>query len=112
MYYLLERINKTCENITKNVYSQEIPLENYKYIDGNYHNIDNIKTVNENEFREFKTGDLWGGRDKHGWFKCSVEVPKEFEGKTIALNFNTFNEGWDATNPQFILYVNGEHIQG
>ena len=34
MYYLLERINKTCEHIAKNVYNQEIPLENYKYIDG------------------------------------------------------------------------------
>ena len=112
MYYLLERINKTCEHIAKNVYSQEVPLKDYKYIDGNYHNIDNIKEVDESKFREFKTGDLWGGKDKHGWFKCCVEVPKEFEGKTIALNFHTFTEGWDATNPQFILYVDGEHIQG
>ncbi|MDE6182497.1 MAG: alpha-mannosidase, partial [Eubacteriales bacterium] len=112
MYYLLERVQKTYDWISKNVYREEIPLENYKYIDGNYHNIDNIKNVPESDFKEFKTGDLWGGRDKHGWFKCSVEVPKEFEGQTIALNFSTFNEGWDATNPQFIIYINGEHIQG
>ncbi|MCR6514789.1 alpha-mannosidase [Clostridium sp. LY3-2] len=112
MYYLLERIDKTCGEIAKHVYRDEICLENYKYIDGNYHNIDLIKEVDESEFREFKTGDLWGGKDCHGWFKCSVEVPESFEGKTIALNFHTFDEGWDATNPQFILYVNGEQIQG
>ena len=112
MYYLLEKIQKTYEWIGRNVYRKEITLENYKYIEGNYHNIDNIKNVPLENFKDFKTGDLWGGKDKHGWFKCSVEVPKEFEGKTIALNFHTFNEGWDATNPQFILYVNGEHIQG
>lgn len=112
MYYLLERINKTCEMISKNIYSQEIPLKEYKYIDGNYHNINEIRKISQNEFREFKTGDLWGEKDKHGWFKCSVEIPKEFDGKTIALNFHTFEDGWDATNPQFILYVNGEHIQG
>lgn len=112
MHYLLERVQKTYEWVSKNVYRNEIPLKNYKYIDGNYHNIDNIKKVPLDEFKDFKTGDLWGGKDKHGWFKCSVEVPKEFAGQTIALNFHTFNEGWDATNPQFILYVNGEHIQG
>lgn len=112
MHYLLERVQKTYDWVGKNVYRNEISLENYKYIDGNYHNIDNIKNIPDSEFREFKTGDLWGGKDKHGWFKCSVEVPKEFEGQTIALNFHTFNEGWDATNPQFIIYVNGEHIQG
>ena len=112
MIYLLERIEKTCNEIAKNVYRKEISLKDYKYIDGNYHNIDLIKNAPEDGWREFKTGDLWGGRDCHGWFKCSVEVPKEFEGQTIALNFHTFDEGWDATNPQFILYVNGEEIQG
>lgn len=112
MYYLLEKIRKTYEGISKNIYRKEIPLKDYKYIDGNYHNIEKIKEVSESDFRDFKTGDLWGGKDKHGWFKCKVTVPKEFEGQTIALNFHTFNDGWDATNPQFILYVNGEHIQG
>lgn len=71
-----------------------------------------IKEAPEDGWRDFKTDDLWGGMDCHGWFKCSVEVPAEFEGKTIALEFHTFEEGWDATNPQFILYVNGEEVQG
>lgn len=112
MFYLLERIEKTCNEIAKNVYRNEISLENYMYIDGNYHNIDLIKDAPKERWREFKSGDLWGGKDCHGWFKCSVEVPNNFEGKVIALNFHTFDEGWDATNPQFILYVNGEEIQG
>lgn len=112
MFYLLERIEKTCNEIAKNIYRNEVKLENYMYIDGNYHNIDLIKEAPKDGWREFKTGDLWGGKDQHGWFKCSVEVPEEFKEKTIALNFHTFEEGWDATNPQFILYVNGEQIQG
>ncbi|MDV4150718.1 alpha-mannosidase [Clostridium sp. AL.422] len=112
MFYLLERIEKTCNEIAKNIYRSEISLENYMYIDGNYHNIDLIKYAKEDEWREFKSGDLWGGRDCHGWFKCSIEVPENLEGKIVALDFHTFDEGWDATNPQFILYVNGEEIQG
>lgn len=112
MYYLLERIDKICGEISKHVYRDSIAIDNYKYIDGNYHNIDSIKEAPADGWREFKTGDLWGGRDAHGWFKCTVEVPESFAGQTIALNFKTFEEGWDATNPQFILYVNGEQIQG
>lgn len=112
MYYLLERIDKICGEISKHVYRDSIAIDNYKYIDGNYHNIDLIKEAPADGWREFKTGDLWGGRDAHGWFKCTVEVPESFAGQTIALNFKTFEEGWDATNPQFILYVNGEQIQG
>lgn len=112
MYYLVERIEKICREIEKHIYRDKIDITNYRYIDGNYHNIDLIKEAPEDGWREFKTDDLWGGMDCHGWFKCSVEVPAEFEGKTIALEFHTFDEGWDATNPQFILYVNGEEVQG
>lgn len=112
MFYLLERIEKICREIEKNIYRDSIDIDNYKYVDGNYHNIDLIKNVPLDQWREFKTGDLWGGRDCHGWFKCIVNVPEKFKGRTIALNFKTFEEGWDATNPQFIIYVNGEHIQG
>lgn len=112
MYYLLERIDKICGEISKHIYRDSISIDNYKYIHGNYHNIDLIKEAPADGWRDFKTGDLWGGRDAHGWFKCTVEVPERFAGQTIALNFKTFEEGWDATNPQFILYVNGEQIQG
>lgn len=112
MYYLVERIEKICREIEKHIYRDKVDITNYRYIDGNYHNIDLIKEAPEDGWRDFKTDDLWGGMDCHGWFKCSVEVPSEFEGKTIALEFHTFEEGWDATNPQFILYVNGEEVQG
>lgn len=66
MFYLLERIEKTCNEIAKNVYRNEISLENYMYIDGNYHNIDLIKDAPKERWREFKSGDLWGGKDCHG----------------------------------------------
>lgn len=112
MYYLLERINKTCENVKKYIHKKEIIIENFKYIGGNYKNIDKIKKIKNNEFTDFESGEFWGGKDKHGWFKFSIEVPKDFDGETVALAIYTFEEGWDATNPQFILYVNEEQIQG
>ncbi|BAK81219.1 alpha-mannosidase [Candidatus Arthromitus sp. SFB-rat-Yit] len=112
MTYLLERIDKICREIQKHIYKNIINIDTFMYVDGNYHNIDLIKEVSEDKWVEFKSGDLWGGRDCHGWFKFSVTVPENFNGQTIALNLSTFDEGWDATNPQFIIYINGEHIQG
>lgn len=111
VYYVIERIERICRELDKNIYKDSINIDNYKYIDGNYHNINNINTVSDG-WVDFKTNDLWGGKDQHGWFKCSIVVPENFKGKTIALNFSTFKDGWDATNPQFLLYVNGEYVQG
>ncbi|MPQ43799.1 alpha-mannosidase [Clostridium tarantellae] len=112
MYFAVERIEKICNELERYVYAKEFSINNYKYIDGNYHNIDLIKNAPKDGWREFSTGDLWGD-ESHGWFKATVEVPKEFEGETIALSFHTFLGDWDnTTNPQFILYINGEHIQG
>lgn len=110
MKYILERVQKICDELKKYVYSQGIPITNYKIHDGNFLGMEEINKVKEG-WNDFKTGDLWGGRDKHSWFKTKVEVPKEFDGKTIALNFYTFEEGWDAVNPQFIIYINGKQVQ-
>ncbi len=112
MIYLLERVDKICREIQKHIYRKEVVYSNYKYVDGNYHNIDLIKDVPESSFRDFAPGDLWGGRDCHGWFKFDVTIPEDFKGGTAALHLSTFEEGWDATNPQFIVYVNGENVQG
>ncbi len=113
MRFISERIRKTYEEIGRYVYSNTLNIDNYKFIAGKYDNIDEIKkNAPEEGWIDFKTGDLWG-EESHGWFKTSVKVPEEFAGQTIALSFHTFFRDWDnTTNPQFILYVNGEHIQG
>lgn len=111
MYYALERVQKICTELKNYVYLNKLPINDYKVIEGNYIGMEGIKNA-KGEWHDFHTGDLWGGRDYHCWFKASVTVPKEFEGKVLAVNFKTFDEGWDAINPQFIIYINGEQIQG
>lgn len=110
MRYILERIQKTCDELKNYGYSQKISITNYKIHDGNFLGMNEINKVQDG-WRDFKTGDLWGGKDKHAWFKTRIKIPKEFEGKVIALNFYTFEEGWDAVNPQFIIYINGNQVQ-
>ena len=54
----------------------------------------------------------WYGKDRHYWFKTVYQVPQELEGKRMWLYVCTQIEGWDAKNPQFLLFVNGEAVQG
>lgn len=111
MYYVFERIQKICNELKSHVYKNRLSINSYKMLEGKYLNIEAVEKA-QGQWRDFQTGDLWGGRDRHCWFRTKVQVPAEFQGQTIALNLKTFDEGWDAVNPQFILYIDGEHIQG
>ncbi len=57
----------------------------------------------------YTCGTAWGnGNDSHAWFRFAVTptAPNTF------LKVETDRDGWDAQNPQFIIYINGELIQG
>ena len=64
------------------------------------------------DFRPFGKNDRWGEEyDSHAWFHMTAS-PTIKDGYKTRLYFHTDIRGWDATNPQFICYVNGVLIQG
>ncbi len=98
-----------------------------------YENIENIEicdsdykeghTPPKDGFVPFKSGALWGnGYDSHAWFHFTLDLPKtEGEDQTLLFldtgdgNFDqiqTSSKRWDAVNPQFLVYINGELRQG
>lgn len=63
------------------------------------------------EFSPYTSGDLWGsGWDSHAWFH--FEFDAEPSEKPLRLYAHTRIQGWDASNPQFIAYINGKMRQG
>ena len=61
------------------------------------------------EFVPFANGGEWGtGHDSHAWFRLTVNSTD----KSRYIIVETDRSGWDAANPQFIVYVNGEMRQG
>lgn len=54
----------------------------------------------------------WGGRDQHRWLRSSITLPASFEGKRAVLRVETGRTGWDATNPQFLAFIDGKVAQG
>jgi alpha-mannosidase len=65
------------------------------------------------EFKPYKSGNLWGnGWESHAWFHFNIEIPADMMTKPVRLYLFTDKTGWDACNPQFIAYINGEMRQG
>lgn len=112
MYFILERVQQIVNELSNYVYADRIKMESLQMKEGKYSNIDEVNS-SSNSWNVFIPGEnRWGGRDRYAWFRTKINVPEKFVGKTIALNISTNEEGWDALNPQFLLYVNGELVQG
>lgn len=57
----------------------------------------------------FANGGEWGGAERWWDFRFTANAPEGFTGKQLFLEVTTGCEGgWDATNPQFEVFVDGE----
>lgn len=57
--------------------------------------------------------DRWYGKDQYYWFRGQFTVPQSMAGTCIFLNISTQIQEWDdGRNPQFLLFVDGEVVQG
>lgn len=60
-------------------------------------------------FQPYQTGETWGnGADTHAWFHFMLPAV----GANTFLSVHTDHTGWDANNPQFLMYADGKIIQG
>ena len=62
----------------------------------------------EDNFVPFENGDFWGKEPGENWydFRFTCTVPEGFYGQAV-LCVSTGLEGWEATMPQFVVWVNG-----
>ena len=58
-------------------------------------------------------GDFRGIQGAHYWFRTKVTIPQELDGKSVWMKIRTQIEEWDdGKNPQFLIFINGEVVQG
>jgi alpha-mannosidase len=115
MYFHVERIKRTLVELKLLAYRDKISIDNYKMKECSYNGYELLdeEATKENGWCDFKANDRWGGKDKHFWFKTVIQIPDNYEGKTIFYEVKTGKEGqWDAKNPQFLAYINGKATQG
>ncbi len=112
MAFEIERIERIVKDLDKAIYSDFEPITRYKVCEGSFVG-GNIQELRDENWGEYLTGSLWGGYDKHQWFRTTFKIPERFKGKNVVFRITTGREGqWDATNPQFLFYVDGKLIQG
>ena len=113
MHFLDKRVNVICEELKKLKVKQKFPVENWKYKEGTYIRPEEAQ-AGPTPWEDYDCRTMhWYGKDRHYCFQTSWKVPKELDGKRMWMHVCTQIDEWDdARNPQFLLYVNGEAVQG
>ncbi len=112
MVLIKERIGKLLQDIKELIYTDEIPIRDYRMLRSEEH-FENVTEIDTSNWETLKSNQLWGGHREYFWFETTVKIPESFQGKCVVYELKTGREGeWDATNPQFSIYVNGVRRQG
>jgi alpha-mannosidase len=114
MFFVLERADKIAEELKKYIYTSKMIIRECGFKEGKFSNIAAVD-ASPLPWNAFPSGTRWGGNDRHSWFRAQVALPENFNHKTVAFLIHTsVGSGLvdDAANPQFMLYINGQFIQG
>ena len=113
MRYLDKRIAGICKELKELSVTKRITIEQLEYKRGNFISPEEAN-LSEEAFQPFDCNTMhWYGTDQHYWFRTEFSVPKDWKQDCVWLNIRTQIEEWDdAKNPQFLLFLNGEIMQG
>ncbi len=113
MDFLDKRVKVICDELKKLKVKQKFEITQFQYKQGNFVFPQDADQAGE-AWKEFDAYRMhWYGPDQHYWFRTSFTVPKELDGKAVWIHVCTqIDESDDGKNPQFLLFVNGEIVQG
>ena len=112
MLYIKERLDVISAQLKKQALRDVGALTDWEMKKGNYVYPADV-AADGSAWQSFDSlKDHWYGPDGHYWFKSSYTVPPELDGKALWLVVHTQIDGWDAKNPQFLLFVDGQLAQG
>ncbi len=133
MYFIDERIQRICDQLKNFRFLKSYDLSNWEYKHGLYfrpEEADGSETPWEPfdsksmRFYAYPDGsadgkfkgqntDFHGIPGEHYWFRCHATIPQDFDGQSVWFHISTQIDEWDdAKNPQFLVFVNGEVVQG
>lgn len=113
MEYLDKRVKVICDQLKKLMVKKIKPVENWRFKKGNFLRPMDAEKAPE-PWEDFDSVRMhWYGPDEHYWFHTEYKVPYCLHETSMQLHVRTQIEEWDdAKNPQFLLFINGEIIQG
>lgn len=112
MKFVKERIGQILRTLSDYRYEKKLPIEQYKMMRTDQR-MDDVSNLDPSSWDSWKPEQLWGGHREYFLFETTVTIPADFAGQTVGYAIKTGCEGnWDATNPQFSVFVNGKQLQG
>lgn len=113
MIFAKERAEVICAQLKKFQKVKKFELTHWQMKEGNF-----LRPMDAEQapaaWQAFDSRTMhWYGPDKHYWFRISYTVPEEEAGKALWMVLHTQIEEWDdGKNPQFLLFVDNEIVQG
>ena len=112
MLFLDKRASIICDELKSLRICQRRVVEGLRYKPGAFIHPEEAR-ADETPFAPFDTQTMhWYGPDRHYWFEADVTVPDSFDGRPLWLCVHTQIDGWDARNPQFLVFIDGQVAQG
>ena len=112
MIMLQQRIGKFLSYLEQQINPAQEEIQDIYYIKTEQR-FDPSRPLDLSGWSRMNNRELWGGHREYYWFSMKAVIPEAFAGKTVCFQVLTGKEGgWDATNPQFLCYVDGTARQG
>ncbi len=135
MYFIDQRVQVICNQLGNLRFRDDRELSNWEYKSGQYFRPEEADASpkpwepfdcqNMHWYASYAGTDNFEGKftgqptDFHGipgdhyWFRSRVTIPQDMAGKSVWLKIRTQIEEWDdGKNPQFLVFVNNEVVQG
>ena len=113
MIFARERAEVIANKLKKLMVVQKFQLDDWKVKEGFFLRPEEADLAEE-DWEPFDSRLMhWYGPDRNYWFQTVFTIPEEYDGKGLWLRIRTQIEEWDdAKNPQFLVFLNGEVVQG
>lgn len=112
MAFIDEKIRITWQKLNQFANKKLFDLDGVEYIKSGY-KTDNTLPSDDADWQPFTADTRMTGRDAHYWIRASFKTPPKKDNTSYYIKCTTGFEGQpDATNPQGLVYLNGEMVQG
>ena len=106
---LYRRIERICRDVQARIFDNSIRVRDVQFREGRYA----YNEMDKGEWRPFGDEEYWGRRELYCWFRQTVTIPASFRGREVVYAVDPMPEsGCHSRCFQFILFVNGEMVQG
>ena len=112
MAFIDEKIRITWQKLNQFANTKLYDIVDAEYLQCDY-KTDNILPGDDAAWQPFTRDTRMTGRDAHYWIRTSFKTPPKKENTSYYIKCTTGYEGqWDGTNPQGLIFLNGEMVQG